>query len=216
MRLALLFLFLALGLTGCRSPGPDPVPVADHDWPVLGWDHPRLNPVTNWIREPVFPPLPARGDARPTARPTLAAASQQVTLAWLASPSPEVTGYRLYWRSATATNQLDVGAALTAGVSNLTVGVAYTFHATAYTADGVESERSNEVEHTPSAPPAPPGQLRIVVTPQQSNSLDGPWTPVALWPALTVTNDPASNVFYRYHIQRASGATPGEGGEGMP
>lgn len=179
-------------LTGCAI-SPKPVaPLGDSGWPPLGWDQPRFDPVTNWVREPVFPPLPVFG----------ASPLQRATLAWLASPSPEVTGYRLYWSSPTTTNQLDVGAALTAAVSNLAVGVTYTFYATAYTADGVESERSNEVQHAPQAIPEPPQQLRIVVTPQQSGSLDGPWTPVKHWPGLVITNSVTNMVFYRYHIQQ--------------
>ena len=143
----------------------------------------------------------ARGDARPTtatargdARPTT------VTVAWTASPSPEVTGYVLYYRSAETTNRVDVGAVLTHAISNLVAGTTYTFHATAYNADAVESEDSNLVEYTPPPPPPlPPEDLHIVITPQASDSLNGPWLAVESWPAITLTN-PVGQRFYRYDI----------------
>lgn len=73
-----------------------------------------------------------------------------VTLAWSPSPDSSVTGYKLYYGdvSATLTNQLNVGPALTATVTNLQVGVTCFFFATAYDASGVESEPSNFITYT--------------------------------------------------------------------
>ena len=75
---------------------------------------------------------------------------QSVTLAWSPSPDSSVTGYNLYHGavSGTSTNELNVGVALTATVTNLSVGVTYFFFATAYDASGVESEPSNFITHT--------------------------------------------------------------------
>lgn len=128
---------------------------------------------------------------------------QSVTLAWTASPDAAVTGYNIHHGNVagTVTNKLDAGFAFTATVSNLIAGTTYFFFATAYNADSVESEPSNIITYTPTnPPPAPPSELRIVVTPQLSGSLDGPWLAVAEWPAITLTNPPGSR-FYRMDIK---------------
>jgi hypothetical protein len=90
---------------------------------------------------------------------------QSVTLAWSPSPDASVTGYNLYYgRTFIApTNRMDVGAALTATVTNLEPGLAYFFFATAYDASGVESEPSNLITHTPTAGPATPSDLIVEV-----------------------------------------------------
>lgn len=132
-----------------------------------------------------------------------ATAPATVTVSWLASPSPEVTGYVLYYRSATTTNRVDVGSALICMIPNLVAGTTYTFHATAYTADTVESVPSNSVDYTPSLPPLPPQNLHIVITPQASDSLNGPWLAVESWPAITLTN-PVGQRFYRYDITKGN------------
>jgi len=73
--------------------------------------------------------------------------AQSVTLAWNASPSPEVTGYRVYY----GTNSRAYGFVTNAGlVLTQTVVLPragrWFFAATAYDALGLESEFSNEVE----------------------------------------------------------------------
>lgn len=134
--------------------------------------------------------------------------AQSVTLAWSPSPDQTVTGYNLYHGDmgtlTTLTNQVDAGPALTATVSNLQVGVTFYFFATAYDADGGESEPSNVVNYTTLPPtPAPPTELRIVVKPEFAESLAGPWFPVAVWPAITLTN-PVGQRFYRMDINQAA------------
>lgn len=135
----------------------------------------------------------------PKANRLRATAPATAIVSWLASPSPEVTGYMLYYRSATTTNRVDVGASLTNTVTSLVAGTTYTFHATAYTADAVESVPSNSVDYTPTLPPLPPQELHIVITPQASDSLNGPWLSVESWPEITLTN-PVGQRFYRYDI----------------
>lgn len=83
-----------------------------------------------------------------------------VTLAWSASPDGTVTGYNLYYGdfAGTVTNKLNVGPALSATVSNLSVGVTYFFFATAYDAAGIESEPSNFITYTPTSPVPDPGR----------------------------------------------------------
>ena len=73
--------------------------------------------------------------------------AQSVTLAWNASPSPEVTGYRVYY----GTNSRSYSVVTNAGmVLTQTVVLPHLgrwfFAATAYDALGLESEFSNEVE----------------------------------------------------------------------
>jgi hypothetical protein len=72
-----------------------------------------------------------------------------VTLAWDASPSPEVVGYRVYFGAGSQqyTNSVTVGLVGQAAITNLTKGTTYYFAATAYDAGGVESEFSNEAVH---------------------------------------------------------------------
>jgi hypothetical protein len=73
--------------------------------------------------------------------------AQPVTLAWNASPSPEVTGYRVYY----GTNSRSYSVVTNAGlVLTQTVVLPHLgrwfFAATAHDAQGLESEFSNEVE----------------------------------------------------------------------
>jgi len=92
-----------------------------------------------------------------------------VTLAWNASTSTSVTGYRVHYGQATATysNTVDAGAALTKVVTGLTPGQRYFFAATAYDGWGQVSSYSNEVVYTVPLPPPPlaPTNLRVIPVP---------------------------------------------------
>ena len=82
-------------------------------------------------------------------------AAQSVRLAWNASPSSGVTGYRVYYRtsSGSQSDSENVGNVLAATISGLNDATTYVFWACAYNSAGVESARSNEVSYTtPSAP----------------------------------------------------------------
>jgi hypothetical protein len=70
-----------------------------------------------------------------------------VMLAWDASESIRVNGYRVYWGPAshTYTNSVDAGADLSVIVPRLLSGTNYYFAATAYNASGLESDYSDEV-----------------------------------------------------------------------
>lgn len=96
---------------------------------------------------------------------------QSVTLAWSPSPDGSVTGYALYYgRTFVApTNRLDVGAGLTATVTNLEPGLTYFFYATAYDSTGVESEPSNLITYT--LGPTAPSQLIAEAATSRSVSL---------------------------------------------
>jgi hypothetical protein len=80
--------------------------------------------------------------------------SYRVTLAWDGSPSPEVTGYRVYHgtTSGNYSNSVVVGSVTTNTVSGLASGVTYYFAVTAYDTNGVESVFSNEISFVPGLP----------------------------------------------------------------
>jgi hypothetical protein len=88
-----------------------------------------------------------------TANPAFAA--QNVSLAWDASPDPDVVGYYIYYGAASGdfTNRVSVGNVTSTTVSNLVEGANYYFAATARNTSGLESDFSNEVSYTvPMAP----------------------------------------------------------------
>jgi uncharacterized repeat protein (TIGR01451 family) len=74
-------------------------------------------------------------------------ADQSVSLAWDPSPDTNVVGYAVYYGSASGAydSRLDVGTNTLATVAGLLKGLTYFFVVTAYDADGLESEPSNEV-----------------------------------------------------------------------
>jgi hypothetical protein len=74
----------------------------------------------------------------------------QVQLTWDPSPSPDVTGYMVYYgtTSGAYSESIDVGNTMTYIVYNLIDGQIYYFAATAYNADRNQSEYSNEVSST--------------------------------------------------------------------
>lgn len=128
-----------------------------------------------------------------------------VTLAWDASISTNVVGYRVYYRT---TNEAvyttyRITSGLELQVTNLSAGMQYRFVVTAIGLVGtnlVESVYSTEVESTtPSLPPLPkpdpPTNIRVITNSLQSSlSVDGPWMTVAQLLYLVPTNDTR---FYR-------------------
>lgn len=77
-------------------------------------------------------------------------AQQTATLGWDAEPPGTVSGYYLYYGSASGvyTNKLDVGTNIMATVSNLMAGNNYFFAVSSHDADGLESVLSSEVSLT--------------------------------------------------------------------
>jgi len=75
------------------------------------------------------------------------ACAEQVTLAWNASPSSAVTGYRLYYgtQSGNYANFIDTGTQTQGTITGLQDNVTYYSAVTAYDAQGAESPASNQV-----------------------------------------------------------------------
>lgn len=97
----------------------------------------------------------------------------QVTLAWDPNGEPEVAGYKLYYGpvSGQYDQVIDVGNVTTTTVTDLQTGGTYWFVVTAYTADGLESDPSNEINYTPL--PTPPTAAVLLAFDVQRHSAEG-------------------------------------------
>ena len=86
-------------------------------------------------------------------------AAANLTLAWDPSGDTAVTGFVLYYGTASRsyTQQVNVGATTSYTLSGLTVGTTYYFAVRAYNAAGVLSDFSEEVSGAPDPPPATTG-----------------------------------------------------------
>jgi hypothetical protein len=134
----------------------------------------------------------------PTA-PTLTAVvvppTYSVTLAWDRTTDATATGSKIYWgiTSRGYTNSVDAGTNLSLTLTNLP-SATYYFGATAYRANGDESNFSNEAVQFLPIP------YTNYVTPfvESSGSLNGPWT--NYWSA-TLTNPPGASQFFRFGIR---------------
>lgn len=104
-----------------------------------------------------------------------------VRLAWEPSPTPGVIAYRVYYGPEPGfyhAHQVFTNSG-TNTVTGLAHGATYYFAATAVHSNGLESEFTAEV--WTNTPPAPPVNMRIVVTNslQGAASPAGPWTNIA-------------------------------------
>ena len=112
-------------------------------------------------------------------------AAQSVRLAWNASPSSGVTGYRVHYRTSSGSQSTseNVSNVLTATISDLDDATTYLFSVTAYNNAGLESTPSNEISYT--TPSVSPETYFLTV---ENGTGDGPY-PVGK--RVTVTADPA-------------------------
>ena len=122
----------------------------------------------------------------------VAAGAQQVTLAWDASASSAVAGYRLYYGTNTRSYQFvtNTGLMLTQSVVLPHRG-RWFFAATAYDTNGLESDFSSEVSwESKPAPPVMAGKAWVRLTPVFGRS-----TNLAAWGSVTgeATWFPATN-----------------------
>lgn len=95
------------------------------------------------------------------------ALARTVTLAWDANTEPDIAGYKVYYRSGSATlpfdgsgaaegsSPIDLGPKLSATLSGLADGETYHFAVTAYNSAGYESSFSNIVSSAPPTAPLP-------------------------------------------------------------
>ena len=117
--------------------------------------------------------------------------AQQVDLAWDPSPDSTVIGYRIHYgpSSGTYPSVIDVGNNTSATVSNLPTDTTY-FVVTAYDADALESDPSNEVSFTPSQPPPNQSPTVSLSSPEATVTLVAP----AALDLLAAASDPDGTV----------------------
>ena len=130
-----------------------------------------------------------------------AAGAQQVTLAWDASASSAVAGYRLYYGTNTRSYQFvtNTGLMLTQAVALPHRG-RWFFAATAYDTNGLESEFSSEVSwESKPAPPVMAGKAWVRLTPVFGRS-----TNLIAWGSVTgeATWFPATNRAEFFRVNR--------------
>lgn len=112
-----------------------------------------------------------------TALLMLASCGRTAVLVWDANPETFVTGYRVYhgFASGHYTDVRDAGNWTMVEVQPSPCAVSHFFAVTAYTADGLESAYSDELEWVPACPrPDPPGGLRIL---SRTNFVTLDWSP---------------------------------------
>jgi len=90
-----------------------------------------------------------------------------VSLAWDANSEPDLSGYKVYWGSASGTygTPVTLGKVTTFTTPKLANGTWF-FAVTAHNTGGLESGFSNEVSCVVAVAPTPPANLRIVSEPQ--------------------------------------------------
>ena len=130
-----------------------------------------------------------------------AAGAQQLTLAWDASVSSAVAGYRLYYGTNTRSYQFvtNSGLMLTQSVALPHRG-RWFFAATAYDTNGLESDFSSEVSwESKPAPPVMAGKAWVRLTPVFERS-----TNLASWGSVTgeATWFPATNRAEFFRVNR--------------
>ena len=130
-----------------------------------------------------------------------AGAQQRLTLAWDASASTDVAGYRLYYGTNTRSYQFvtNTGLMLTQ-VGGAAARGRWFFAATAYDTNGLESDFSNEVSwESKPAPPVMAGKTWVRLTPVFGRS-----TNLVAWGSVTgeATWFPATNRAEFFRVNR--------------
>jgi hypothetical protein len=142
------------------------------------------------------------------------AAAASVTLAWTPSANPAVTGFIIYYGTASRaySQSLTVGNVTNATITGLTDGTAYFFSATTYDAGGRQSDFSQEVVYQiPALPVTPVVTNTTPVPPPQTNTVpvvtNAPVDPSAL-----PTLDPVTDISLRASSTLRSIVLTGLGG----
>jgi titin len=146
-----------------------------------------------------IPTEPAIGGAAPGVR--------SVTLTWTANESKSHTGYRVYYRAASAVNTaavtgswdgpLDIGNVTAYTVTGLDSGALYEFKVTAVNSRG-ESQDSNVLQATVKAAP---GAARALALTPKAGGVDLAWAAPTFDDGLAVTYDV-------YRVKSAAGSPP--------
>lgn len=181
-------ILLALLLPACTK-----VKTADLMKAVTATNAPAPIVKTNTL--PPMPPLRSTRKAM-VALDAPTSTGHSVGLAWDAATDPTVVGYHVYWGQASRvyTNMVDVGMSTSLTVSNLTVGDVYYFAATTYNAAGLESQFSQEIAWMVGAQVLT-NAVQAFGQVLSSTNPNGPWTVLASFPAVTVTNPPGAMYF---------------------
>lgn len=133
----------------------------------------------------------------------VAAQMARATLAWNANSETNLAGYTLYWgtESRSYPSNAQIAAPATQfTVSNLSPATKYFFAVTARTDDGLESDYSAEVGHTPAGEPGPTNEVvTITVTFEEACDLAGPWE--ARTNMFTVVLPADATRFYRARLE---------------
>ncbi|MDB6037697.1 MAG: putative hemagglutinin/hemolysin-related protein [Verrucomicrobiales bacterium] len=126
-----------------------------------------------------------------------ASGNQNISLAWDASASSDVTGYTVYYSQTgqAQTNSVNVGNFTTASISNLVEGASYSFYVTAYTMDGLESQPSNIITYS----------VPVTIVPTLSNIADQTLQEGETL-TLTANSSPATNVVFSLGAGAPTGA----------
>jgi hypothetical protein len=181
----------ALLLFGC-SVKPTPAPHSSPPLPNMTAAAPRKALLAP-LPQPVLPEVQTRmPHAALRAIPLHPRPS--VILAWDASVSPEVVGYRLYDgpSSGNYTNIVDIGPNLYATRENLFRGRTYFFAVTAYDGTGTnESMFSNEVAYLVPLLTNTVTTITALIAP----AIAGPWSEFTNAPAIVLTNRPDAAYF---------------------
>jgi hypothetical protein len=142
-------------------------------------------------------------------------AAHSVTLKWNPNTETNLAGYRLYSGLASrvySSSQVVLVPDTSALVTNLDPCVQYFFAVTAFTADGLESDHSDEVSYWVPCPPPrplPPGppivaanELAITVELETALYPEGPWLPLTNAFMVVVPLDPQRYYRPKVGVQR--------------
>jgi len=147
------------------------------------------------------PPLPVVHQSfAAVSAPVVLMPASTVSLAWDASPSENVTGYKVYWglNQTQLTNVVPFGNQLKATLGPLTPGTSYWFAASAFDAAGNESGLSNFASYTvPANASNNVPVTTVTIIGQWATQAAGPWTSYPV----PVYSGPATNSKQVFRLQ---------------
>ena len=135
----------------------------------------------------------------------LPAAAASVTLAWNPDAEPSVSGYNVYYGSASGvySQKTSAGRATQVTIAGLTPGSAYYFAASAYNVDGLESSLSAEVAYRIPQPASTTSQVPTL------NPIDNVVVGMNAGPQIVILTGITSGAANRTLVVRAVSSNPG-------